>query len=82
MGDLVLELNRTTKLTPLAQTILAHLRARGSISKMEALMAYGTSHLADAIYRLRKAGYEITSLYKKDGGGHAYTRYYLLGTVH
>jgi hypothetical protein len=68
-------------LTPLAKSILLHLRKRGDISPMEAMVAYGTMRLAPAIYELRQAGYGIQSILREDVRGHRYTRYVLKGAV-
>ena len=61
--------------TPGAITILKHLKARGSISPVEAFSSYGTLRLAPRIHELRKAGYEINTEMRKDHAGHAYARY-------
>jgi hypothetical protein len=57
--------------------ILKHLRARGSISPMEALVSHGCARLAPRIFNLRKAGHEITTELLTDEGGHRYSRYTL-----
>lgn len=62
-------------LHPFERIILRHLKARGSISPMEALTSYGTSRLAPKILNLRKAGYDITTEIMKDEPGHRYARY-------
>lgn len=69
-------------LTPLAKSILLHLRKRGSVSTLEAWSAYGTMRLAPAIYELRKAGYDIASHLKTDEVGHRYTRYVMKEFAH
>jgi hypothetical protein len=56
---------------------LAHLQARGSITVLEALAAYGTARIAPAIHDLREGGYSIETVKKADAGGHNYTRYVL-----
>ena len=71
-------LSTELNLTPLAKTILYHLRKRGSISPVEAMIAYHTMRLADAIYRLRKAGYRIESVAREDEVGNRYTRYKMM----
>lgn len=68
-------------LTPLAKSILLHLRKRGDISPMEAMVAYSTMRLAAAIYELREAGYSIQSDFREDERGHRYTRYTYEGAV-
>ena len=73
MATIAKELN----LTPLAKTVLFHLRKRGSITGMEAMIAYGTMKVARPVHELRTAGYDITSEMRKDEAGHRYTRYTL-----
>jgi hypothetical protein len=62
---------------PSTRRILAHLKARGSITVLEALAAYGTARIAPAIHDLREGGYSIETVKKADAGGHNYTRYVL-----
>jgi hypothetical protein len=62
---------------PSTRRILAHLQARGSITVLEALAAYGTARIAPAIHDLREGGYSIETVKKADAGGHNYTRYVL-----
>jgi hypothetical protein len=62
---------------PSTRRILAHLKARGSITVLEALAAYGTARIAPAIHDLREGGYNIETVKKADAGGHNYTRYVL-----
>lgn len=57
------------------QTVLNHLKHRGSISPMEALVSYGIYRLSDNIYKLREAGFGIDTVVKKDEAGHKYARY-------
>jgi hypothetical protein len=64
-------------LKPQTKTILNHLRKRKSISTMEAMVAYGNTRLAAAIYDLRQAGYRIRTNIKRDEGNHQYSRYEL-----
>lgn len=64
------------QLPPLARKVLVHLEARGSISPVEFLTTYGYRHLADCIYRLREAGYEVTTQRRKDEAGKPYVRYF------
>jgi hypothetical protein len=47
-------INTAISLKPSAQTVLAHLYRRGSISPIEAQVSYGLTRLAAAIYTLRK----------------------------
>lgn len=65
------------KLKPQSKTILLHLKRRGSITPMEALVSYGNSRLAAAIYDIRKIGYVVDKEMRKDEGGHNYARYTL-----
>lgn len=65
------------KLTPQARTVLAHLERYGSISPMEALVSYSVGRLGARVLEIRKAGYDIHTEYKRDGGGHPYGRYWL-----
>ena len=59
--------------------ILKHLKARKSISAMEALVTHGCPRLAPRIFNLRAAGWDITTSYHHDAMGHRYTRYTLKG---
>lgn len=63
------------KLTPQAKTVLRHLNAGKAISPMNALMVYGISRLASCIHEIRKAGYVVTMIQKRDEQGHKYARY-------
>lgn len=62
---------------PQVQTVLKHLETRQSISPMEALVSYGISRLAPAIWELREIGYGIETKMKTDEMGHKYARYYI-----
>lgn len=64
-------------LYPSDLVILKHLKARGSISAMEALVSHGCPRLAPRIFNLRKAGHEIVTSYHNDQSGHRYSRYTL-----
>lgn len=64
-------------MTPVARTILKHLKARGSISPVEAFANYGTLRLAPRIHELRQAGHGITTEVRKDEAKHSYARYSL-----
>lgn len=70
-------LAKTVGLYPQTRTILRHLEKRGSISPMEALMAYGCTRLAARIHELREAGFEIGTTMRTDAAGHRYARYKL-----
>jgi hypothetical protein len=65
----------TVGLYPQTRTILRHLEKRGSISPMEALMAYGCTRLAARIHELREAGFDISTDLRTDQAGHRYARY-------
>lgn len=71
------ELVRVNKLTSQTQSVLAHLRRYGSISPMEAQVAYGIMRLASRIHELKKTGYEISTELRQDGAGHRYARYHI-----
>jgi ABC-type Fe3+ transport system substrate-binding protein len=62
-------------LKPSTRTVLAHLKAKGSITVMEALAAYGMTRIAPQIFELREFGVGIDTISKKDAAGHKYTRY-------
>jgi hypothetical protein len=64
-------------LTPTAKTLLLHLRRRGSISPMEAMVSYSLPKIAFQIWELRNAGYNIDSEIRHDEAGHRYARYRL-----
>lgn len=66
---------RELRLTPQAKTVLKHLESRGNISPMEALISYGISRLAAAIYEIRKSGHQVVAVIKHDENNHRYTRY-------
>lgn len=59
------------------KTIVRHLKDRGTISPMEALVSYGIYRLAAIIHSLREDGWGINTEMKKDGNGHKYARYSL-----
>ena len=73
----VSELVREVSLKPLGRKIISHLRNRGSISQLEAFSTYGTFRLSAQIHDLRKAGYNIETVMKRDEDGQEYARYYL-----
>lgn len=64
-------------LKPSTKRVLTHMRRSGSITVLEALAAYGTARIAPAIHDLRKIGFDIETVSKKDAAGHEYTRYVL-----
>lgn len=61
-------------LAPATKKVLAHLRSRGSISRLEALF---TGSLTKRISELRAVGYDITGETRKDEAGRRYVRYSL-----
>lgn len=56
--------------------VLNHLRSR-PITPVSALVSHGIYRLGDAIFRLRKRGYRITTTMKVDAAGHKYAEYHL-----
>lgn len=61
--------------TPQARKVLAHLKKRGSITPMEAIITYGITRLAARIHELRGAGYEIATQMKRDEAQKPYAHY-------
>lgn len=64
------------------EIILEHLQEYGSITSLEAILAYQCTRLAHYIYLLRKDGYEITSedisfVHSVTGRKGQYVRYHL-----
>lgn len=66
------------RLTPQAKTVLSHLKKAGPISPAKALVVYGISRLAACIYEIRGVGYTVNSMFRRDEGGHKYTKYSLV----
>jgi hypothetical protein len=67
------------RLTPQAKTVLRHLKKRGSISNMEAMIVYSISRLSSCIHEIRRrAGYNVETVIKKDDHGHKYSHYSLI----
>lgn len=68
---------KTTKLSQ----VLKHLQTCRSITQKEAIDLYGAYRLSDIIHRLRRTGYEITTITesKKDRNGNTsnFARYVL-----
>lgn len=71
MGSLAQELS----CTPQARKVLAHLKKRGSITPMEAIITYGITRLAARIFELREAGFEIITQMKRDEAKKPYATY-------
>lgn len=66
------------RMTPKARVILRHLKAGKQITPSDALVVYGQSRLAAAIYEIRQAGYKVKTERAKDESGHGYSRYTLV----
>ena len=60
-----------------AHKILEHLKSEGSISGAEAYLMYKARSCTKRISELRKAGYDITSEWRRDNTGQRYVRYWL-----
>jgi len=61
-------------------TILDHLKAGGTITKVSALFKpFSTTNLGDKILILRRAGYPIEKRWKETPEGKRYASYYLVG---
>ena len=60
-----------------AQTVLAHLTQKGSISGYEASTVYKIVHLPRRIGDLRLKGHQIRSDWHRDPTGKRYVRYFL-----
>ncbi len=71
MSSLAQELN----CTPQSRKVLAHLKKRGSITPMEALITYGITRLAARIHELRQAGFDIATQMKRDETKKPYATY-------
>lgn len=57
--------------------ILEHLRTRGSITAVEALISYHCFRLAARINELRNHGHSIETVMKLDPQGARYARYHM-----
>jgi hypothetical protein len=57
------------------EIVLKHLQEIGNLTCMEAHTVYSIRSLSSAMSRLKKQGYEITSLPKKDLTGQRYVKY-------
>lgn len=62
------------------EVLLKHLKRKKTISQFEALLVYGIARLASRIDELRKDGYQIETMMKKDEKGKRYARYKLVRT--
>lgn len=56
------------------EVLLKHLK-RKTISQYEALLVYGIARLASRIDELRKEGWNIETIMKRDDKGKRYARY-------
>lgn len=56
------------------EVLLKHLK-RKTISQYEALLVYGIARLASRIDELRKEGWPIQTVMKRDNNGKRYARY-------
>lgn len=61
---------------PQTDRILAHLKARKTITTMQAIKRYGCTRLASRICDLKEAGYKIGAYWAKERSGRVY-KYYL-----
>lgn len=57
------------------ETILKHLKRKKTLSSFEALLVYGITRLASRVDELRKDGWNIETVMKKDEKGKRYARY-------
>lgn len=64
------------RLSPLAKSVLFHLRNSGSFTKLKA-ERYGIESLAFGVFLLRKAGYPVQRTLKRDDFGRRYASYTL-----
>ena len=59
------------------ETILNHIKERGSITSMEAFAEYSITRLSGRIHELREQGYKITTSREKAKNGAMYAVYRL-----
>lgn len=64
-------------LPPMEATILKHLKAKGSITNVEAQAVYRCRALPRRIATMKARGYPITTTLMKDPTGQRYARYSL-----
>lgn len=67
------------KLSKQNEAILAHMRAEGSITNLEAHIVHKIRSLSSRVSELRAAGYVIAKERHEDVTGQWYIRYVLLG---
>lgn len=63
--------------TPQARKVLSHLKSRGSITPMEAIITYGITRLAARVHELRNAGFDVVTRMKRDHSMKPYAQYLL-----
>lgn len=59
------------------ETVLNHLKRKGSLTSVEAEAVYRIRRLASRIDELRQDGHPIKSVFRKDPTGQRYVRYVL-----
>jgi hypothetical protein len=69
---------KTVNGKPMTHLILTHLQQKGSITNVEAQALYRCRALPRRIRDLKEAGWNITSVLKKDATGQRYARYVLV----
>lgn len=62
------------------QTIIRHLKRRGTISSLEAHGVYRIRSISSRICELKKFGYKIEREERRDPAGQRYVRYHLKET--
>lgn len=71
-------LAQTITLCPQTRKVLVHLEKSGTISPLEAFGVYRITRLAARIEELRRVGFNIRTLMKKDNTGTRYAEYRLV----
>lgn len=66
-------------LTPQAALVLSHLQRKGTITPVEAATVHKIRSLPRRILDLKKAGYDIGTVIKKDLAGQRYAEYHFYG---
>ena len=70
-------MSKSIRMGTQAYQILEHLKNQGSITGAEAYLMYKSRSTTKRISELRKAGYKITSEWRRDNTGQRYVRYWL-----
>lgn len=70
------------RLSPQCRKILAHLKDGKTITNNESMLVYHVPRLSDVIFKLREAGYDVSTSMKEDAVGGKYASYKLVGTKH